>query len=122
MSILGRAAKVVPLLLLLGAMGHCMCSNTVQDRLVAGNRENCVLIVTRDCGATTDYSTLVMLERPWWRGGDRVLVAYDGIVPIKVAWDTSKRLTLIEPPNARRFSKTLPDWLTVSFVVSKEPK
>ncbi len=113
---MGRSFKrAFPVFVLLCLITACTCNNQTTASAISTQGEHSATVAIRNCGATTDYSTVVLLDRPWCEGGDKVLVAYEGRVPIRVRWKTATTLEVVQPPGAKRLSKPFPEWLTIQY-------
>ncbi len=81
----------VPTILCLVASSGCggdLCANTITSRVTAPGSARDAVVFTRDCGATTDFSTQVALVRS---GGELPNVAGDVFIAphsaqVRVEW------------------------------------
>ena len=85
-------------LILLSALvaGCDMCGNEVLQSITSPSGELKVEVFSRDCGATTGFSTQVSIisadDRLPNEGGN--ILVLDGTVPIKVQWRSDSTLTV----------------------------
>jgi hypothetical protein len=84
------------LLAALSQAGCGLCSDEVQAELVSPDNALKATWFIRDCGATTDFSTIVSVHRPdngYRDAGDFVFVA-KGRKQLRVAWTGPSKLTV----------------------------
>ena len=70
-SALGLAAVLVIAYLGVTSLGRGMCGNKVISSADASDHRARIVVFERDCGATTDFSTQVVILRPGEDLGDR---------------------------------------------------
>ena len=75
-------------------MGCTQCSNTVESTAVSPDGQLAARVSERNCGATTDYSSVVTLQRPSdkFEPDDGVLFVAKGQHRISVRWTADKEL------------------------------
>ena len=87
---------IVPILLSALVAGCDMCGNEVLQSITSPSGELKVEVFSRDCGATTGFSTQVSIisadDRLPNEGGN--ILVLDGTVPIKVQWRSDSTLTV----------------------------
>ena len=86
----GRAARLV--LAVVSGLVAC-CGNEDEVRLTPPDRRHTAHSYLRNCGATTDYVTVVELEAPGFSRGAPVYSA-DGAQQLRMRWPSSTELVI----------------------------
>jgi hypothetical protein len=90
--------RVIPVILLLALLcsGCGSCGDEVTSESIGPDRASKATLFTRNCGATTDFSTIVSIHRPdnsFSDEGDFVFVA-KGQGNIQLKWISAKALEI----------------------------
>ena len=91
------------------------CDLSVMEDLRSPNGRFVSTVFRRDCGATTDFVTAVVLHRDAEAFGDeREALILNGAVPVSQTWVTDEELHLRLPPSARIF-RAIDQWNEVKI-------
>ncbi len=91
---LNRWVVILGSLLLMS--GCNLCSDTIKSGSVSQDNALKATVFIRDCGATTDFSTIVSLHRPnsGYRDEANFIFVAKGEHPLHVEWNNSHKLIL----------------------------
>lgn len=72
------------------------CSDQIRSESLSPDGTLKATWFVRDCGATTDFSTIISLHRPHdsYRDSDGFVFVTEGRGPLRVVWDGPRRLTI----------------------------
>lgn len=84
--------------------GCTPCDNRVESTTVSPDGQLVARVSKRDCGATTDYTSVLNLQRPSdkFDPDDGVLLVAKGQHEISVRWTSPKELLVICPSCSRK--------------------
>ena len=93
-----------------------MCGNEVAQTVASPSGQLKVIVFSRDCGATTGFSTQVSIvpAKDTLPNDSGNILILDGVVPLKVQWGSDSTLTLTGLGSSRVF-KQVPSAAGVSI-------
>jgi hypothetical protein len=82
------------------------CADTLLSESVSPGGANVAAIVERDCGATTDFATWVLLRKAGspLRNEEGRLISVEGRAPVSMRWSDARHL-VVTLPAARAFNR-----------------
>jgi len=93
------------------------CDDKVKSEAVSPGGRYAATVIERDCGATTDYSTLVNLRvasEPLAASPESLILTLSGKQSVALAWESEAELT-IQFPRVRTYTQK-PSWKNVQVV------
>ena len=92
-----------------GGMFDDMCGNEISQEILSPNGKLKAVIFTRNCGATTGFSTQISLlpktQKLLNSGGNIFTTDWYGQPPIEVNWVSNEQLIIKYPREAKTFTK-----------------
>jgi hypothetical protein len=108
-------SKLTIVMLVAALLSSCTspCSDEIRTESTSPDHEQIATWFVRDCGATTDFSTIVSRrgKDEQFEGGEHSVFVVKGRPSLRLAWENSERLTIecagCEQKNIFRESNTL---------------
>jgi hypothetical protein len=76
------------------------CADTVKNEVASPGGRYIATVLERDCGATTDYSTNLVVrgfKEPLDPSGQHLVLTVEGRTPIPLEWTSDESLTVVLP-------------------------
>jgi hypothetical protein len=91
---MGRICRILPVLMAVVLTGCDLCSDDIKGGLSSPDQALKATWFVRNCGATTDFSTIVSVNKPTgdYRADANIIFVAKGSREMRVRWEGSRHL------------------------------